>query len=165
MTIASTDQGAQAGGWLLVIDDPVVRPDATSRVIAGPGQRILGLSVLLRLALTGQAAGARAVALAETPYQAEARRRLADRRLRIPVIDEADRPSLIEFRIVTPSVRVPANTVIHRATLVALAESATLLSGAPTDAGGPYGFEPIFVDSIESAREAQRALLRSLRKP
>lgn len=168
MTIASTDQGAPAGTWMLVVDDPVVRPDAPS--IAPPTERILGLSVLLRLALTAQAAGARAIALAETLDRTEARRQLADRRLRIPVIDEADRPSLIEFRIATPSVRVPANTVIHRATLVALAESANggevkLSSGAPTGAGGLYGFEPIFVDGADAARAAERALLRSLRKP
>ena len=45
MTITSTDPGAPTGGWLLVVDDAVVRPEAPSEAIARPWERVLGLSV------------------------------------------------------------------------------------------------------------------------
>ncbi|HEX9295337.1 MAG TPA: CDP-alcohol phosphatidyltransferase family protein [Polyangiaceae bacterium] len=157
-------------GWLLVIDPPV-----GTWALDEP---LLGLNVVLRLALTAQAAGARAVALADGPETSALRARLEDARLRIRVIDEMDRPSLLEFRPTTPSIRVPANVVVHRATLQALAEKGrqvelTLFgpdaSSEPAwkavqGAAGSFGFDPIVVTDRASAKVAREALLRSLRK-
>jgi 1L-myo-inositol 1-phosphate cytidylyltransferase / CDP-L-myo-inositol myo-inositolphosphotransferase len=171
MAIAPTAERVEKQGWLLVLDPPVVPS------VAPPGSRpwmaepILGLPVLLRLALTAQAAGASGIALSTAAALRPLRALLADDRLHIPVSDEADRPSIVEFRMATPSVRIPANTVIHRATLAALKERAdegevdVSFSGAPRGAGGFFGFEPMFVHDRASARAAERALLRSLRKP
>ncbi len=157
-------------GWLLVIDPPV-----GTWALDEP---LLGLNVVLRLALTAQAAGARAVALADGPETSALRARLEDARLRIRVIDEMDRPSLLEFRPTTPSIRVPANVVVHRATLQALAEKGrqvelTLFgpdaSSEPAwkavqGAAGSFGCDPIVVTDRASAKVAREALLRSLRK-
>jgi phosphatidylglycerophosphate synthase len=171
MAIAPTTQRVDKEGWLLVLDPPVVPPDAPPGARPWMAEPILGLTVLLRLALTAQAAGASGVALSTAAALRPLRGILADDRLRIPVSLEADRPSIVEFRMATPSVRVPANTVIHRATLAALRERAdegevdVSFSGAPRGAGGPFGFEPHFVHDAASARAAERALLRSLRKP
>jgi len=165
-----TERKAEPEGWLLVVDDPTDPSGAPSDAQKWMSERILGLSVLLRLALTAAAAGARAIALSDSPALRDARRLLADPRLRVPVIDEADRPSLVEFRSTGPSIRVAANMVVHRATLAALmqgAESgeATLSpERAPRGAGGPYGFEPIVVCSRDSRKAAEDSLLRSLRK-
>jgi len=169
MPIAPSSERKDGEGWLLVVDAPVVVPDAPA---AQPWieQPILGLSVVLRLALTGQAAGATGVALSDAAVRRDVKRLLTDPRLRIPVMLETDRPSIVEFRMATPSVRVPANTVIHRATITALHELAhdgevnLSFSGAPRGAGGPYGFEPMFVHDEASAKLAENALLRSLRK-
>jgi phosphatidylglycerophosphate synthase len=171
MAIAPTGEGVQKVGWLLVLDPPVVPSDAATGARPWMSERILGLPVLLRLALTAQAAGASGIALSPAAALGPLRGLLADERLRIPVSEEADRPSILEFRMATPSVRVPANTVIHRATLAALKERADegevdlSFSGAPRGAGGPFGFEPMFVYDAGSAAAAERALLRSLRKP
>ena len=166
-----TEQRAEPEGWLLVVDDPIDPSGAPFDAQKWTSERILGLSVLLRLALTAAAPGARAIALSDSPALRDARRLLADPRLGVPVIDEADRPSLVEFRSTGPSLRVAANVVVHRATLAALmhgAESgeATLSSErVPRGAGGPYGFEPIVVCDRDSRKAAADALLRSLRKP
>ncbi len=171
MPIALTTERKDADGWLLVVDAPVVPPDASPGAHPWMSERILGLSVLLRLALTAQAAGATGIALSDAATRRDLRRLLDDSRLRVPVILETDRPSIVDFRMATPSVRIPANTVIHRATLTALAglahdgEVSLSFSGAPRGAGGPYGFEPMFVRDGASAKIAERALLRSLRKP
>jgi phosphatidylglycerophosphate synthase len=166
-----TIEQRQGDGWLLVLDPPVVGSGVLSDDKPWMLERILGLSVVLRLALTAQAAGARAIALSQGTSDSNLRALLADKRVRVPVMDEVDRPSLVDFRMKTPSIRIPANTVIHRATLIALkdraddGEVALSLSNAPRGAGGTYGFEPLFVHGTESARAARRALLRSLRKP
>jgi phosphatidylglycerophosphate synthase len=171
MAIASAAERMQKGGWLLVLDPPVVPADAKPGSRPWMSERILGLPVLLRLALTAQAAGASGIALSTAAALSPLRGLLADGRLRIPVSEETDRPSILEFRMATPSVRIPANTVIHRATLAALKERAdegevdVSFSGAPRGAGGPFGFEPMFVHDARSAAAARRALLRSLRKP
>src|SRR4051794_28099716 len=157
-------------GWLLVIDPP------NGSSAAFPlAQKILGLALPLRLALTAQAAGARAVAVADGPAHAEVKRLLVDSRLRLRVIDEGDRPSLLEFRSRSPSIRTPANLVVHRATFVALIQHASgemtlppsseAASKAIRGAGGIFAFEPIVVSDRASARIARAALLRSLRKP
>jgi len=171
MAIAPMTEREKAEGWLLVLGPPVVPPDAPPASRPWMAEPILGLSVLLRLALTAQAAGASGIAFSTAAALRPLRDLLADARLRIPVTEEADRPSIVEFRMATPSVRVPANTVIHRATLSALKERAdegevdVSFSGAPRGAAGPFGFEPHFVYDAASARAAERALLRSLRKP
>jgi len=157
-------------GWLLVIDPPKVASAAFPMA-----RRILGLPLPLRLALTAQAAGARAIAVADGPAYAEVKRLLADSRLRLRVIDEGDRPSLLEFRSTSPSIRAPANLVVHRATFVALAQHASgemtlppaseATSAAIRGAGGIFGFEPVAVSDGASAKVARASLLRSLRKP
>ncbi len=145
-------------GWLLVIDAPVLAP---SRGAPFPLSRpILGLPVPLRLALTAQATGARAIALPDGPAHEELGRLLGDSRLRLRVIDEGDRPSLLEFRATSPSIRAPANLVIPRAALAAVRDQATGEFILPADAPGT-----VLVSDGASARAARRALLRSLRKP
>ena len=149
---------------------------------------MLGLSVPLRLALTAQATGARAVVLA-TRAAAEVSPLLRDPRLRIPVVEELDRRSFPPD-VSSLVLRVPANTVVHRATLLALREAprgeiredvrlapplveadGTILSPASDafnssrGAAGAFGFDPMLVTSEDSAAVARRALLRSLRKP
>ena len=168
---------SHARGWLLVIDAP--RPTADGAGVAGYPS-VLGLPLPLRLALTAQAAGASTVALAsEAPP--ELRALLADPRLTLPVIDELDQPGRLEFRTESASVRVPANAVVHRATLRELAQQAEHgeLALVPPNAGlpgnavwqaardtaGPYGFDPLLVSDETSRRAAERLLLRSLRKP
>jgi phosphatidylglycerophosphate synthase len=145
-------------GWLLVIEGPL--SIATSAKPFALGERILGLPAPLRLALTAQAAGARAIAVADGPAHAEVKRILTDSRLRLRVIDEGDRPSLLEFRSSSPSIRAPANLVVPRATFAALLEhSAGELILPPGSSG------TVLVADRASAKVARRALLRALRKP
>ncbi len=166
-----------AAGWLLVIDPAAASSQPRGKPFAIE-EHLLGLPVVLRLALTAEGAGARAVALADGPDTSAVRALLSDSRLHIRVIDEMDRPSLLEFRRTTPTIRVPANTVVHRATFAALQESArhveiALLGAdgaepawkAAQGAAGPFGFDPIVVRDRASAKRARNALLRSLRKP
>jgi phosphatidylglycerophosphate synthase len=140
-------------GWLLVIDSP--RAPTTFSI----GRPILGLPTPLRLALTAQAAGARAVVVADGLGD-DVRNLLADDRLRLRIIDESDRPSLLEFRAVSPSIRAPANAVIPK---VKLAELSTRSSGEMTLPLGLDGM--VVVSDRASARSARKLLLRSLRKP
>jgi phosphatidylglycerophosphate synthase len=129
--------------------------------------------------------------LADPDRRNELRRVLADDRLLLPLVDEAEPNDASSL----PSVRVAANVVVHRATLraaatranertadgvhrlpggtVRLGPAATKVdpqstSDGPDDlagAAGPYGFDPIVVFDQRSAQNAERALLRSLRKP
>jgi phosphatidylglycerophosphate synthase len=171
MASEATTERSPADAWLLVLDAPVVPRDAPASARPWMTESILGVPIVLRLALTAQAAGATGIALSPAAAARDLGRWLADPRLRLPILDEADRPSLVEFRMATPSVRVPANTVIHRATLAALKDRANegevniSFSGTPRGAGGPFGFEPLYIYDAPSARAAERALLRSLRKP
>ena len=87
------------------------------------GKRILGLSVPLRLALTAQATGAKSIALANGAGKLRAL--LADPRLKLPIYDEVDRPSFLEYRATSPSIRVPANYVVHRSTFVRMQRGAS----------------------------------------
>jgi phosphatidylglycerophosphate synthase len=146
-------------GWLLVIDAPVTR---TGGGAAFPLARpILGLSVPLRLALTAQAAGARGIAVADGPAHAEIKGLLNDARLKLRVIDEGDRPSLLEFRSSSPSIRSPANAVVLRDKLRALLRDTSGELILPVDASSGT----VLVSDRATAAEARRALLRSLRKP
>jgi phosphatidylglycerophosphate synthase len=117
-----------------------------------------GLSVPLRLALDAQRAGAAAVVCG-----AEAGIRpgqLADARLRIPVFD-ARPPDAV-------AVKVPASYVLHRDVFRILAErgeDVTLDVARAPRVEAPYAFAPVDVVDRASARRAERALFRSLRKP
>jgi phosphatidylglycerophosphate synthase len=146
-------------GWLLVIDPPVSK--TTGQAPFALARRILGLSTPLRLALTAQAAGARAIAIADGPAHEEVKLLLSDSRLRLKVIDEADRPSLLEFRSTSPSVRAPANAVVLRDSLRGLLADARGEVTLPLD-GSPG---VVLVEGRASAADARRTLLRSLRKP
>ena len=126
----------------------------------GQERRLGGLPLGLRLALDAQAAGARAVVVAEAAV--ELRALLSDPRLRIPILpDTPDSASVLA---------APARALAHRATLKEL--SLRLTAGATLavlDVQAPpsvaYSFAPIEVTSASVARRAERALFRSLRKP
>jgi phosphatidylglycerophosphate synthase len=178
-----------ARGWALVIDPARGAPSpegesdaaATERAHGAPalGAQVLGLSLPLRLALSAQAAGATLIAAA-SELPAAVRADLRDPRLRLRVVDELDLPGRLELRTESPSVRVPANTVIHRETLRHLAHKAEdgelllvpPLAGDPGNAvwhtargsAGAYGFDPVLVVDDRSRRLAEQLLLRSLRK-
>lgn len=139
--------------WVLVLDAPSADPN---RVVAG-------LPVALRLALDAQAGKASAVVvpaeagLSETAF--------ADRRLRIPVLPRAPEGAR--------RVRVPASFVVHRGLFKKIAE-VDETAGAPAERdlarekvphGTRWGFDPIDVKDVASARAAEGALFRALRKP
>jgi phosphatidylglycerophosphate synthase len=124
------------------------------------GEKIGGLSLALRLALDAQAAGASAIVVPQAA--AELRAALADARLRLPILAEPP-PG-------TRRLRAPSSMLVHRATLRELAHG--LPSGAELSVreareapSAAYAFAPIEVTSLASARAAERALFRSLRKP
>jgi phosphatidylglycerophosphate synthase len=136
--------------WVLVLQPPGVQ---TTRTIGG-------LSVPLRLALDAQAAGFVGIVDASgDPFVARA---LGDPRLRIPVTSTPP-PQ-------TRSIAVPAHWLVHRSTF------STLVDGQPADdrpldmatmnlrCSAPWGFEPIPVVDATTAKQAERALWRSLRK-
>lgn len=134
--------------WVLCLDAP--NGDAT--------RRVGGLSLALRLALDAQAGGASAVVLG--PASEELARALADPRLRLPVSTEAPPGARV--------VRVPASFVVHRSLFKLLAPSLSEdrdLGRSPFPIDVPFGFEPIDVVDASSARRAERALFRALRKP
>ena len=143
-------------------------------------RKVAGLSVPLRIALIGQASGARAIHLASGA--ASLRSALVDARLKIPVVEEPppDDAICIELR---------ADVVVHRGLFTALADGVTdgrarfigadaaaVIARPPAIArasGGPpaplvfappFGFSPIAVHTSRDARRATTALLRSLRK-
>jgi 1L-myo-inositol 1-phosphate cytidylyltransferase / CDP-L-myo-inositol myo-inositolphosphotransferase len=180
-TPAAVAEFKRDDGWVLVLDAPQV--DQSSDANADPlapwfVHRLLGLSVALRLALTAQAAGARAIALSSGDEREAIRRALVDDRLKIGVYDIDDQV-LVERQSPAPAIRVPANLVVHRAVFAAVAarsqteevvyaagDSATsTLWHTAHEAAGPYGFAPIAVADRASFDGAVRALLRSLRKP
>jgi 1L-myo-inositol 1-phosphate cytidylyltransferase / CDP-L-myo-inositol myo-inositolphosphotransferase len=133
-------------------------------------RRIGGLPLGLRLALDAQAAGAGSIVVPEAA--AELRALLGDARLRLPVVAEAPPGA--------PRLRAAASMLVHRATLRELAEK---LGAGPgprdtrkeaelaiaSEASGPpnvaYAFAPIDVSTDAAAKQAERALFRSLRKP
>lgn len=85
---------------------------------------------------------------------------LSDPRLGIPVVESVP----ANARRVTAA----ASLVVHRATLAARAAGdadALVEPGAAPPEGTPYGFPAIDVTDDASARRAERALFRSLRKP
>lgn len=127
----------------------------------GPADRkVGGLSLALRLCLDAQAGGAAAIVL--PPEQAALAPLLADARLRLPVESQAPAGAA--------RVRVPASFVVHRQLFKTLAASGELgaerdLVSAPFSLDVPWGFQPVDVLDDASARAAERALFRALRKP
>jgi phosphatidylglycerophosphate synthase len=130
---------ADAGDWALVLDEPT-DPNVAL------GRTILGLTLPLRLALGAQAAGARAVIVSDAARALGVDRLLADPRLKIPVAGRASESDRTE--------RFASNLAVHRADF------------GPKDGPRPFGyFDPIAVHDAASRTAAERALLRSLRKP
>lgn len=134
--------------WVLVLGRPS----------SDPRRRLGGLSLALRLGLDAQRAGARAIVRTES--SGIGRAELADARLAIPVVDTAP----TDARHIT----VASSLVVHRATLDGRTNDdgdAAVEPGAAPPDGTPYGFAAIDVVDDASARRAERALFRSLRKP
>jgi phosphatidylglycerophosphate synthase len=172
ITTPAAIAGPTNAGFWLVIEPPANEATAWS------SRRLLGLSIVLRLALTAQAAGARGVVIAPGDDRESIERALADDRLKIGVLDADD-----ALRRDAPTLRLPANLVVHRAVVGALSaalqrdtsqRSLVFDSGvsetsplwlSAQQAAGPYGFAPIAVTDRASFDAAERALLRSLRKP
>ena len=125
-----------------------------------PARRLLGLSVPLRLALSAASAGATAIVVPDGDTETAAA--LADARLSIPVVHASSAGAGLR-------VRVPADWVVHRGLFAALVaaglDADRDLARAPFAFAPPFGFEPVAVVDDASARRAERALLRSLRKP
>lgn len=119
-------------------------------------RRVAGLSLALRLALDAQRCGATAV----VRCAAIARESLMDDRLRISVSDA------VESRV--ENVRVPACLVMHRDAFKLAGAGAghvpSLDDLARASVAAPFGFAPVKVVDGESARRAERALFRALRK-
>lgn len=127
--------------------------------------KVAGLTLPLRLALSAQQAGAEAIVL--TASAGSLAELLRDERLRIPILEESQAKSQAPDRAV---VVVPANLVAHRGLFQALRGELSQgerrdLVASPFRFEPPFGFAPILVSDLESARVAERALLRSLRKP
>ncbi len=127
-----------------------------------PPHRVAGLPIALRLALDAQAAGAKCVVV--SPELTSIREALADHRLRIPVVEAAGTD--------VGEVAVEAHWVVHRtllsqAALEVASNDETRFVRVETSAPSPapYGFSPIPVVDGGSARRAERALFRALRKP
>jgi phosphatidylglycerophosphate synthase len=103
--------------------------------------------------LDAQAAGASAIVV--TSGAADARASLTHPRLRIPVVEHLPPGER--------AVRVRANLLVHRATYKDLSGDAEIWERTPAPSVA-YAFAPIEVRDAESARRAERALFRSLRK-
>jgi phosphatidylglycerophosphate synthase len=136
--------------WTLLLD----------RCPGDPARRVGGLPLVLRLGIEAQRAGADSIVVA-CPEAERVRATLRDPRLWLPVLDSAP-PD-------TRSFRAPATLVVHPAVLGALSRASEpsdrdlAAERVPPDAA--YGFDPIVVTDTASARSAERALFRSLRKP
>lgn len=128
------------------------------------GRNVAGLTLPLRLALSAQAAGASAIVLAKGAESL--RERLNDPRLTIPVLSSEEQAENSE----AASIVVPANLVVHRGLFgeakKGLGRGESLrLPETPVSFDPPFGFAPLTVKDRASAALAERALLRSLRKP
>lgn len=128
------------------------------------GSKVAGLNVPLRLALTAQAAGASAIVL--SPAAENLRDLLADPRLSLPVVSEAEHNKPSDEALLC----VPANLVVHRGLFQAARDELVpgerrQLLEKPVAFDPPFGFTPLLVTDRASAAQAEKALLRSLRKP
>jgi len=140
--------------WVLVLDGPS----------GDPTLRIAGLPLALRLALDAQQGGASAIVV--SPEAGAARPVLSDARLRVPVLDNAPEGAR--------RVHVPASLVVYRGLFRRIATHDEQAASAPSERhlvrepfahGAAWGFDPIDVKDSQSARAAERALFRGLRKP
>lgn len=137
------------------------------------GRKLCGLNLPLRLALSAQQAGASRIEVSSELSDLVAL--LDDPRLRLKVVVVPVRPSDdvsspgsdVGFRV-----DVPWNLVVHRDLFKSLIEqtgdaphtSVRDLLRQPHPCDAAFGFEPIVVRDKSSAKQAERALLRSLRK-
>ncbi len=131
---------------------------------ADPCRVVAGLPLALRLALDAQQGGARGIVI---PSGASSiRAALSDSRLRIPVTEAIPSGTRV--------LRVPANYVVHRGLFRSIFERDAANPTSPRERNlatdsiaydAPYAFAPLAVIDAESAREAERALFRALRKP
>jgi hypothetical protein len=126
-----------------------------------PERKVCGLTLALRMALAAQAGGASAVEV--SPDAAFLLPLLKDARLRLPLrVADADEGATLR-------VDVPWNLVVHRDLLKDLAASGATgvrdLLASPHTFDPPFGFDPVLVQDRSSRSRAERALLRSLRKP
>lgn len=156
----------------------LVRPAPEDAV--GPKKRVAGMTTTLRLALTAQAAGARAVHLSAGAESLASS--LDDPRRTIEIRTDAPPDDVVV-------IEVAAHVVVHRGLFAALRDAvadgrarssgvgeATVVARPPTIArasGGPaipfvfappFGFPPTAVRTPREARRATSLLLRSLRK-
>lgn len=137
-------------GWTLILDEPT----------GDPSVELGGLTLVLRLVLAAQSAGAECITL---PAGAGVKRALLDdARVRIPLLENPP-PRLA--RLV-----VPTNLVVHPAALRLAASAhdrgeALDVWEASKRVTDPYAFLPVEVVDSESARRAEAALFRALRKP
>lgn len=129
-----------------------------------PDQRISGLSCPLRLALSAQAAGASRIELA--PGAESCGPLLRDARLPIKVNPAIGQPA----DPIPPDlvVEVPWNLVVHRDQFRALVASGAAgtrpLLDQPFALSGSFCFDPVLVVDRAHAKQAEKMLLRSLRK-
>jgi 1L-myo-inositol 1-phosphate cytidylyltransferase / CDP-L-myo-inositol myo-inositolphosphotransferase len=125
--------------------------------VPAPQEKLLGLTLPLRLALTAQASGATAI----VTKSADTRKLLDDSRLRLPIVDA--RPSG------TSLITAPENLLIHRGLLNEVVRARggqdTHLVDDAIAFDPPYGFAPIAITDKATRRAGTKALLRSLRKP
>ncbi len=129
-----------------------------SRPSGDPLRRLGGLSLALRLALDAQRAGAQAIVV--TPESGIGKSDLADPRLLLDVLERPPDGAR--------TVKLGASLVVHRGALAECATAdgdVTLQTGALPPEGTPFGFAAVDVVDSASARRAERALFRSLRKP
>jgi phosphatidylglycerophosphate synthase len=121
--------------------------------------RLGGLPLVLRLCLDAQAAGASHIVVSS---EASALRPLlSDPRLRLAIVD-APPPGILRLK-------AESNLLAHRATLRELAESASgeqelVVASVTSPPNVAYSFAPLRV-TAETAKAAEKALFRSLRKP
>jgi phosphatidylglycerophosphate synthase len=139
-----------SANWVLLLQAPQ----------GDPCRKVGGLSLVLRLALDAQSAGA--MGIVDQTGDPRVAAQLADRRLRVPVEKQTPTGALV--------IAMPCHFVMHRSTF------ATVLSSAPQPATrldldpmqlnclAPWGFEPMAVTDTRSAKVAERRLFRSLRK-
>jgi phosphatidylglycerophosphate synthase len=121
-----------------------------------PSRAVGGLPLSLRLALDAQRAGASGVVV-ESPTAGST---LTDPRLRIPVVTEVPAQSR--------RVRASASLLVHRDAFKTAAstdaDDVDVAALAPPEST-PFAFSAFDVTDGATARDAERALFRSLRKP
>lgn len=134
--------------WVLVLAAPN----------GDPLREVGGLPLAVRLALDAQRSGASGIVCDASAGVTAAS--LAHPRLDIPVVATVPDGARV--------VRARGNLLAHRDALKAAAAAGhgttTLEAGAPAP-DGPYTFAPVEVVDDASAKHAERALFRSLRKP